>query len=58
MANASDILRGETANLAWHFVALAAGLIIGGAALTGGVFLGGRILTRRAPELLAFTLQN
>ena len=49
---------GETVNPAWHFGALGAGLIIGGAALAGGVFWGGRILTKRAPELLAFTLQN
>jgi ABC-2 type transport system permease protein len=49
---------GETLSPVWHFAALGAGLIIGGGALAGGVFLGGRILTRRAPELLAFTLQN
>ncbi len=41
-----------------YLAALGAGLVIGLAALYGGVHWGGRILYRRAPELLAFTLQN
>jgi len=38
--------------------ALATGLTIGLLFLLGGVLVGGRIVNRRAPELLAFTLQN
>lgn len=49
---------GETVNPAWHFAALAAGLIMGLGALIGGVYWGGHLVTKRAPELLAFTLQN
>ncbi len=42
----------------WPFVALAAGLVIGGAAFLGGLVWGGRIFGKRAPELLAFMLRN
>jgi len=49
---------GETVSPVWHFAALGAGLLIGVGALIGGVFWGGRLVDRRAPELLAFTLQN
>jgi ABC-2 type transport system permease protein len=42
----------------WYLAALAAGLVIGVAALVGGVSWGGSIVDRKAPELLAFTLQN
>ncbi|MFM9878592.1 MAG: hypothetical protein ACKVOG_12215 [Rhodoglobus sp.] len=49
---------GETVSPTWHWAALGAGLVVGGGALVGGVFLGGRLVDRRAPELLAFTLQN
>lgn len=41
-----------------QYVGLGVGLVIGAAALFGGVAWGGRIVDRRAPELLAFTLQN
>lgn len=42
----------------WYWAALGAGLFVGWGVLIGGVLLGGRIVTRRGPELLAFTLQN
>jgi hypothetical protein len=35
-----------------------AGLAIGVGGLVGGIRWGGAIMDRRAPELLAFTLQN
>jgi ABC-2 type transport system permease protein len=41
-----------------QYLGLALGAIIGVAVLVGGVAWGGRIVDRRAPELLAFTLQN
>jgi len=43
---------------AWYFVALVVGLGIGLLVLVFGVRIGGYIVNRRAPELLAFTLQN
>jgi ABC-2 type transport system permease protein len=42
----------------WYWAALGGGLFIGTVALYVGVHWGGRIVRRRAPELLAFTLQN
>lgn len=42
----------------WYGVALAAGLALGILVLVCGVYAGGRVISRRAPELLAFTLQN
>lgn len=42
----------------WYGVALAAGLALGILVLLCGVYAGGRAVSRRAPELLAFTLQN
>jgi ABC-2 type transport system permease protein len=41
-----------------QYFGLGLGALIGIAALIGGVAWGGRIVDRRAPELLAFTLQN
>ncbi len=41
-----------------QYLGLALGAVIGIGALVGGVVLGGRLVDRRAPELLAFTLQN
>lgn len=41
-----------------QLIALGCGLFIGLAALIGGVYWGGHLVNRRAPELLAFTLQN
>ncbi len=43
---------------AWSVGALLLGLVIGIAGLYFGVLWGGAIFTRRAPELLAFTLRN
>jgi ABC-2 type transport system permease protein len=42
----------------WYWVALLVGLAIGILALVNGVRWGARIVSARAPELLAFTLQN
>ena len=42
----------------WYWAALVVGLAVGLAVLYGGVRLGGRVISRRAPELLAFTRQN
>lgn len=52
------IVFAATGSMLWQYAALAAGLIIGLAALFGGVRWGGTLVTRRAPELLAFTLRN
>lgn len=41
-----------------HYLALALGVGIGLIVLFSGIALGGRLVDRRAPELLAFTLQN
>jgi ABC-2 type transport system permease protein len=42
----------------WSWVALGGGVLIGVGVLAAGVAIGGRIVDRRGPELLAFTLQN
>lgn len=42
----------------WYWVALVVGVGIGLAALFGGVRIGALVMKRRAPELLAFALQN
>jgi hypothetical protein len=42
----------------YFWAALGAGLVIGLAALFGGVWAGGRIVDRAAPELLSFALRN
>lgn len=47
-----------SATSGWYGVALAAGLGLGILVLVCGVYAGGRAVSRRAPELLAFTLQN
>jgi len=49
---------GETVDPVWHFAALGAGLVLGLGSLILGVRWGASILDRKAPELLAFTLQN
>ncbi len=49
---------GETQSPSWHYLALGTGLVIGLGALVGGVYWGGRIVSRRSPELLAFALRN
>jgi len=41
-----------------QYLGLALGTVIGLGVLIGGVAWGGRIVDKRAPELLAFTLQN
>jgi ABC-2 type transport system permease protein len=47
-----------TASTGWMWLALAVGLAIGTGAVFAGVHWGGRVMSRRAPELLAFTLRN
>lgn len=42
----------------WQLVALGAGILIGVVALVGGILWGGHLVSRRGPELLAFTLRN
>jgi len=42
----------------WTWVALGAGLALGLIVLVAGAAMGGRIVDRRGPELLAFTLQH
>lgn len=49
---------GVTDDEQWLLPAGAAGLGIGVLALAGGIAWGGHLVSRRAPELLAFTLQN
>lgn len=49
---------GVTEDPRWMLAAGGAGLGIGVLALIGGIAWGGHIVSRRAPELLAFTLQN
>ena len=52
------VFLGETVASQWHFVALAVGLATGVLALIAGVVAGGRRVSHRGPELLAFTLRN
>jgi ABC-2 type transport system permease protein len=47
-----------TGQTGWMWLALVIGLAIGVSALLGGVQWGARVMSRRAPELLAFTLRN
>ena len=42
----------------YFWVSLGAGLLVGLGALFGGVFAGGRVIDRAAPELLSFALRN
>ena len=42
----------------WQFAALGAGILIGTLVLAGGITWGGRIVSARGPELLAFALRN
>lgn len=49
---------GNADTASWYRTALGAGLAIGLASYIGGVQLGGRLLAKRAPELLAFALRN
>ena len=42
----------------WSWVALVAGLVVGGGALVLGIVGGARVYDRRGPELLAFTMRN
>ena len=42
----------------YFWAALGAGLVVGFGALFGGVFAGGRVIDRAAPELLSFALRN
>ncbi len=43
---------------AWHYASLATGLLLGLAALFGGLAIGARVYNRRTSELLEFLLQN
>ena len=52
------VVLGETVSAGWHWGALAAGVGLGLVAVVVGVRWGGHIVTKRLPELLAFTLQN
>jgi len=49
---------GNADSESWYRSALGAGLAIGLVSYIGGVQLGGRLLAKRAPELLAFALRN
>ena len=42
----------------WPYLSLAAGVLVGVAALVGGVAWGSRIFEKRGPELLAFAMRN
>jgi ABC-2 type transport system permease protein len=42
----------------YFWIALGAGVFVGLGVLFGGVFLGGRVVDRAAPELLSFALRN
>ena len=52
------IILGETVSSSWHLAALGVGVGVGVVVLYGGVHWGGRIVSRQAPELLAFTAEN
>ena len=49
---------GVTVDPMYFWAALGAGLVIGLGALFGGVYAGGRVIDRAAPELLSFALRN
>lgn len=49
---------GVTVDPLYFWAALGAGLVIGLGTLFGGVWAGGRIVDRAAPELLSFALRN
>ncbi len=48
----------QSADPQWYWAALAAGLGLGLLVLVAGVLIGARLMSRRAPELLDFTLRN
>jgi ABC-2 type transport system permease protein len=52
------VFLGDTTTTGWYWVALGVGLLLGLVVLLGGIAIGARIVSRRAPEILAFTLQN
>jgi ABC-2 type transport system permease protein len=52
------VVLGAVSDPFWYLVALGAGPVLGLLVLVLGVHWGGSIIARRAPELLAFTLQN
>lgn len=49
---------GERVNPGYHWLAFAAALVLGFAALGIGVSLGGRVIERGGPELLAMAMKN
>lgn len=52
------VVLGAVSDPFWYLVTLGAGPVLGLLVLVLGVHWGGSIIARRAPELLAFTLQN
>jgi ABC-2 type transport system permease protein len=52
------VVLGELWGAGWFWAALVVGVLVGAVALRAGVVLGGRIVSRHSPELLAFTLRN
>lgn len=52
------VVLGTILSPVWFVVALGVGLVIGVVVLVIGVRIGASIVVKRAPELLAFTLQN
>ena len=52
------VVLGALGDPVWYFAALGTGVVVGVLGLLLGVRWGASIVARRAPELLAFTLQN
>lgn len=52
------VVLGELVGPGWFWTALVVGVLFGAIVLRAGILLGGRIVSRHSPELLAFTLRN
>lgn len=52
------IVVAHSSGAGWYWLALIIGVILGFVLLYGGIKVGGRIVARHSPELLAFTMRN
>ena len=52
------VIVGAFSGSGWYWPALVVGIVFGAIVLRAGILLGGRVVSRHSPELLAFTLRN